>query len=74
MLKKGRLQPTRSFGDLGLKFDRFNKNRIQNFTGPYISHEPEIRQFDISKNEKYLVLGTDGLWDEIKEVDVKNQV
>ncbi len=37
---KGRLQPTRAFGDLRLKAIEFNLNRIKNFNGPYITHKP----------------------------------
>ena len=40
------------------------------FNGPYITHKPEIRKFKLSKSDRFLVLGTDGLWDEIKEKDV----
>ena len=49
---KGGLQPTRSFGDFRLKYREFNfhefspeqdyRRPIPFFTGPYISHEPDI--------------------------------
>ena len=80
---KGRLQPTRSFGDLTLKYSEFNnpqkksrhqgyRTRIQNFTGPYISSQPVIKIFNNDKNDKNygIILGTDGLWDELGKMEV----
>ena len=73
--------PTRALGDLRLKHSEFNfhnhppelgyRKVIPTYNGPYITHEPEIKVFDITPNEKYLILGSDGLWDQIKEKDVK---
>lgn len=48
---KGRLQPTRSLGDLRLKHNEFNnpegystdhdyQSKLPSFTGPYINWEP----------------------------------
>lgn len=72
---KGNLMPTRAFGDLRLKLPEFNfhnhpselgyRNPIPKFNGPYITHEPEIMVIDLTKNDHYLVLASDGLWDEI---------
>jgi pyruvate dehydrogenase phosphatase len=49
---KGGLMPTRAIGDLRLKLREFNfhnfdekhgyRNSIPNYTGPYISAEPDI--------------------------------
>jgi len=44
--------------------------KIPNFNGPYITHVPEIKVFDLDKNDKYLVLSSDGMWDELKKEDV----
>lgn len=41
--------------------------RIKQFTGPYITHRPDIKVFDINPNDKYLVMATDGLWDELNK-------
>lgn len=72
---KGGLMPTRSFGDFRLKHREFNfhqfgqeygfRRPIPFFTGPYISHEPDIQVFELTKQDRYLVLASDGLWDEI---------
>lgn len=73
---KGGLMPTRALGDLRLKKSEFNfhsyppdlgyRKPIPNFNGPYISHLPEIKVFDLTKDDQYLVLASDGLWDEMK--------
>ena len=67
--------PTKALGDLRLKMKEFNfhnfspelgyRNPIQKYTGPYISSEPEILVFDLTKDDKILILASDGLWDEI---------
>ena len=74
---KGRLMPSRSFADFHLKDEKFNKPiysaygmeapAISVFTGPYITHSPDIVVRDIRPNDKYLILATDGLWDEMSE-------
>ena len=73
--------PTRAFGDLHLKHQEFNnpknypryfgfKTRIEPWTGPYITHRPEIRVYDVTENTKGYILASDGLWDEMKARDV----
>ncbi len=73
---KGNLMPTRALGDLRLKRAEFNfhnhppelgyRKPIPTYNGPYITHEPEITVIDLQKNDQYLILASDGLWDEIK--------
>lgn len=72
---KGRLQPTRSFGDFYLKHSEFNGPEYQNgdrsrgrhvpspYTPPYITATPEITTHVISKDDQFLIIGSDGLWD-----------
>ena len=76
---KGMLQPTRSLGDYTLKYLYFNidvKNNLlyeqleKYFDGPYISAEPEINVYYINDNYKYLIMGSDGLWDVIKSREI----
>jgi pyruvate dehydrogenase phosphatase len=70
---KGRLQPSRSFGDLRLKTPEFNnpenfpvteqsgwRRPIKNFSGGYIDHKPEIRVFDIQPSSLGFLLASDG--------------
>jgi pyruvate dehydrogenase phosphatase len=72
---KGNLMPTRALGDLRLKLSEFNfhsfapdlgyRQPIPKYNGPYITHVPEIEVIDLTKEDQYLVLASDGLWDEI---------
>mmetsp|Transcript_71213 Transcript_71213/g.82834 ORF Transcript_71213/g.82834 Transcript_71213/m.82834 type:complete len:423 (-) Transcript_71213:159-1427(-) len=82
---KNILQPTRAFGDLELKYPEFNNPNnygldrgyqipIENFKGPYITHEPDIKTFDIKPQDKYVILSSDGMWDELKKNDVSKIV
>lgn len=77
---KNRLQPSRSFGDLLIKHKEFNNPKnmpqelgynppLEKFTGPYITHVPEIRTFDLNKNNVGFLLASDGLWDEMEFKD-----
>ena len=61
---------TRTFGDLGLKHAEFNLDtnkfaKIQDFKGPYITHKPDVVIRKLTEDMQYLVLGSDGLWDEL---------
>ena len=75
---KGRLQPTRSFGDLHLKYKEFNEHQgsnfkrpISNFNGPYISSIPELTIYPLNYDEdKYLIVATDGLCDHVTSNEV----
>ncbi len=78
---KGRLQPTRSLGDFYLKYKEFNdppdnigeryaKRVIDDFNGPYIDHLPEVNIYELTEDDEFLVLATDGLWDWLNENEV----
>ena len=82
---KQRLMPTRSFGDLDLKWPEFNNPQQlprdqgyrapkKTFTPPYISHRPDVLVFDIHPEDKFLILASDGLWDELSEHTVASIV
>jgi len=72
---KGNLMPTRAFGDLRLKMAEFNfhnhpielgyRNPIPKFNGPYITHQPTVEVVELTNDDQFLVLASDGLWDEI---------
>ena len=47
---------------------------IPKYTGPYITHEPEITVIDLTKDDQYLILASDGLWDEIKRKEAATLV
>ena len=71
--------PTRALGDLRLKKAEFNQHNfppdlgyrkpIPQYNGPYIGNEPDVQTFDLSKDDQWLVLASDGLWDEIDRKD-----
>jgi serine/threonine protein phosphatase PrpC len=63
---KGLLQPTRVFGDFYLKDADYNFKKLANFGKPYLTHQPEInsiRYYPLLM--KRLILGSDGLWEEL---------
>lgn len=72
---KGGVMPTRTIGDLRLKdrdfnFHEFDRERgywssIPYFTGPYVKSEPDIQVINLTSADKYLILASDGLWNEI---------
>ena len=76
---KGRLMPTRAFGDMHLKHEEFNNPKrysssfgfqrppIEHFRGPYVTHRPDVQVRTIGKGDRYLILASDGLWDELTE-------
>ena len=77
---KGSLMPSRSLGDFRLKHKEFNfhykgpeygyRKPFAVHNGPYITHKPDIREFDLTKDDVYLILASDGLWDEMKIEEV----
>ncbi|KAH0486586.1 MAG: hypothetical protein KVP17_003440 [Porospora cf. gigantea B] len=67
---KGRLMPSRSFGDFHLKEERFafDKENEKPFVHPphsfpYITAEPETFVVTRSPDHEVVVLGSDGVWD-----------
>ncbi|EGR29696.1 protein phosphatase 2c, putative [Ichthyophthirius multifiliis] len=66
---KGMLMPTRAFGDFRLKYKEFY-TKDDTFKGPYITHQPDIQIHEINKNDKYIIMASDGLWDEMKKVNI----
>lgn len=71
---KGRILCTRTFGDLALKdpdlnIDSQKHPKIANWNGPYITHMPDLACKKLTNDMKYLILGSDGLWDEVSVED-----
>jgi len=56
----GRLSVSRGFGDCDLQ--------------PYFSPEPFINIVPLTPDDRYLILGCDGLWDELTEEQVANLI
>jgi len=68
---KGMLQVTRAFADFHLKYNKFKVRSIKQFNGPYITSEPEILTFNYETGRDYLVVASDGMWDELSSKDVE---
>ncbi|CAB4490091.1 uncharacterized protein OCT59_022923 [Rhizophagus irregularis] len=81
----GGLEPTRSFGDSKYKwnmkmqeavFTKFFKIRrglpggSRNKTPPYLTARPEVTYHKLTENDKFLVIASDGLWDELSNEEV----
>ena len=69
---KGMLQPTRALGDLYLKDMRFKPEKLTSFSPPYLTAEPELMTVQRLATHKYLVLATDGLWEQLTPLDVSD--
>mmetsp|Transcript_106876 Transcript_106876/g.212221 ORF Transcript_106876/g.212221 Transcript_106876/m.212221 type:complete len:434 (+) Transcript_106876:47-1348(+) len=69
---KGCLQPTRSFGDFYLKYERFGAAAFISppHSFPYITAIPEVVTVDRTATDEVLVLASDGLWDYLEGADV----
>lgn len=39
---------------------------------PYITHKPDIFKYKISSNDKFIVIGCDGLWDVLQNHEINN--
>eukprot|EP00939_MAST-03C_sp_MAST-3C-sp1_P002650 g2650.t1 len=73
---KGALQTTRSIGDFNLKSKTFNDalpsiyRFREPFTPPYVSSKPEVAVVPRSDTQEFLILATDGLFDELSNEQV----
>ncbi|CAG8500523.1 6555_t:CDS:2 [Ambispora leptoticha] len=85
----GGLEPTRAFGDARYKWDKVTHDLIfenlflekrqipggeRNKTPPYVTARPEVTHHKISKDDKFLVLATDGLWERLSNDEVAKLV
>ncbi|KAK8821720.1 protein phosphatase 2C [Blastocystis sp. ATCC 50177/Nand II] len=72
---KGMLQPTRCIGDFILKKKEFIEaipllQRYAAFNPPYITCTPEVTAFDIREEDEFVVMASDGIWDELENQTV----
>lgn len=78
----GMLAPVRAFGDFRFKWDAKTINdTIGNLLGhaavpeyyktpPYLTVEPEVTSVKLTPKDKFLVIGSDGLWDMMTPMQV----
>ncbi|CAD2092003.1 protein phosphatase PPM8, putative [Plasmodium vinckei brucechwatti] len=74
---KGLLQCTRSFGDYFLKYEDFAVKYMKTldsfqkpYSFPYITSRPEVFALRRSKNDKYLVLASDGVTTDLSDFNI----
>jgi len=70
------VQPTRGFGDFYLKDSRFNWMGIvkEPLSLPYVTADPEVVAVKRCPGDEVVVLGSDGLWDDLEGSDVARVV
>ena len=80
----GMLAPLRAFGDFRFKWDaKVIQDTIGNLLGhqavpgyykspPYLTVEPDVISHKLSPKDRFLVIGSDGLWDMMTPMQVKN--
>ena len=80
------LAPLRAFGDFRFKWDaKTIKDTIGNLLGhvavpgyyktpPYLTVEPDVISYKLSPKDKFLVIGSDGLWDMMTPMQVKGAI
>lgn len=83
--KPGMPEETRRITDLGGKVVYWGRWRVEGmlavsrsvgdaFLKPYITADPEICEYDIGINDRFLVLASDGIWDVLSNEQVANFV
>nr|XP_061812434.1 pyruvate dehydrogenase [acetyl-transferring]-phosphatase 2, mitochondrial-like [Nerophis lumbriciformis] len=78
----GVLMPSRAFGDVRFKWshelqrsilecgaDVYDYTLPNYLTPPYLDAVPEVTYHKVGARDRFLILGTDGLWDELRSQD-----
>jgi len=70
---KGSLMPTRGFGDFAFKLKCLKPVLLKTdslWNPPYITADPEVAQHKLCLSDKFLVIASDGLWDQFSNEEV----
>lgn len=52
--------------DIYRTFSRYHHRIVQNYrTPPYLESKPLVSRHELQKDDRFIILGTDGLWDEL---------
>ena len=79
----GKIRATRGLGNFWLKnsnmaykYDAVSNNHeaIKGFKKAIISSEPDINVIDLQKKDRWLILATDGMWENVKRRDIAQLV
>ena len=76
---KGRLQPTRVFGDGHYKRMEFflqwkNSIKFTTWTPPYVTAKPELTCYELQDNDKFLIMACDGLFQDLQNDEIINSI
>lgn len=72
----GGLMPFRSFGDVSYKWKQEHLKIIYQqtlpgyYTPPYLTAEPEVSHQELTKDDKFVIIATDGLWERLSNEQV----
>ncbi|KAI7907066.1 phosphatase 2C-like domain-containing protein [Cokeromyces recurvatus] len=59
--------------DIYKTFARYHHRIVANYrTPPYLQSKPLVSQHRLEKKDRFIILGTDGLWDELSWTDVRS--
>jgi len=74
---KGSLMPTRGFGDYAFKLKCLKPVLMKSdssWNPPYITADPEVLAHQLKKGDKFLVIASDGLWEQFSNSEVVQMV
>ena len=80
---KGRLQPTRGFGDGAYKTLQYYRERVRQsggkgesavFRPPYTTVEPDVWSHELTEADDFLILSTDGLFEDMSSQEAVEYV
>lgn len=55
-------------------FSRYHRHIVMNYrTPPYLESKPLVTRHELQKNDRFIILGTDGLWDELSWDDIRSK-
>ena len=60
------------FNSPPIKYSSKNYRTLNNFKGPYVNFMPEIKIYDITDKDEYIVLASDGLWELINNKQIES--
>lgn len=72
------IQPTRAIGDVYMKHNEFNLAphylHGEPIAQPIVKAEPTIQTHPISPDDKFVIFASDGLWDEMDNIEAAELV
>ena len=50
--------------------DNYINDKIKKYEGPFIINVPDIKIFNLTKKDNFLIIGSDGLWDYLNSKEI----